>query len=300
MLLLRAMTLGLLLPYHQGRKQSIGFKWLYKTKYNPDGSVERYKSRLVILGLWQIYGLDYAETFAPVAKMTTVRALLAVAAMQGWLTIKMDVTNPFLHGDLDEVVYMKFPQGYTGLGSRVSVNQGEPTPHTHTSSTVCRLNKSLYGLKQAPRQWFSKLSTTLHAVYELHSIQSRLTIYSLFTKINAGNILLILIYVDDLLICGNCALDIQHLKSMLSTKFHMKDSGELRSFLGLEIDRSSNGIFVSQKKYTIDLLKAFGMLHVTPLKLPTGSHLKLTPHKALARSSHLSEVTRQVNLSHSY
>ena len=109
MLLLRAMTLGLLLPYHQGRKQSIGFKWLY----NPDDSVERYK--LVILGLWQIYGLDYAETFAPVAKMTTVRALLAVAAMQGWLTIKMDVTM---------MVYMKFPQGYTGLGSRVSVNKG--------------------------------------------------------------------------------------------------------------------------------------------------------------------------------
>ena len=93
-------------------KTAIGNKWLYKTKDHPTGAVDRLKSRLVILGCKQKYGEDYSETFAPVAKMTTMRALLAVAAMKDWLTYQMDVTNAFLHGDLFEHVYMKLPQGY--------------------------------------------------------------------------------------------------------------------------------------------------------------------------------------------
>ncbi|XP_074376885.1 uncharacterized protein LOC141718403 [Apium graveolens] len=103
-------------------KQAIGSKWVYKTKYNPDGSIERYKSRLVILGYKKVYGIDFTKMFAPVAKLTTVRALLAVAAMQDWIVCQMDVSNAFLNGDLDEVVYMKMQLGHTGMGSRISVS----------------------------------------------------------------------------------------------------------------------------------------------------------------------------------
>lgn len=140
-------------------KQAIGCKWLFKTKYNPDGTVERYKSRLVILGCKQVHVIDFLETFAPVAKMSTVRAILAVTAMNDWLAYQMDVTNVFLYGDLEEIIYMKLPKGYTGPGSRVSLNQGE----SPSSTLVCKLIKSLYGLRQSPRLWFHKLSVTLQS-----------------------------------------------------------------------------------------------------------------------------------------
>ena len=258
-------------------KKSIGCKWLFKTKYNPDGSIERYKSRLVILGCKQVYGVDYSETFAPVAKLTTLRALLAVTAIQEWHTVQMDVSNAFLNGDLEEQVYMKFPPGYTGLGSRITATS---SVHAMTDF-VCKLLKSLYGLKQAPRQWFNKLSSLL---LQLQYTQSQ-TDHSLFVKQTAISITLILVYVDDILICGNSLAEIQAIKDLLSTKFHMKDLGPVNYFLGLEISRSPAGFFVSQKKYTMELLEEYGVTNATPLKVPMDSHLKLTPTKGTILSN---------------
>lgn len=125
-------------------KQAIGSKWLYKTKYNPDGAIERYKYRLVILGCRKVYGIDFSDTFAPVAKLTTGRALLAVAAMQDWTVCQMDVRNAFLNGDLDEVVYMKMPPGYEGMGSRITAESQSNSGAN--LKKVCRLKKALYGL----------------------------------------------------------------------------------------------------------------------------------------------------------
>ncbi|XP_056688715.1 uncharacterized mitochondrial protein AtMg00810-like [Spinacia oleracea] len=175
---------------------------------------------------------------------------------------------------------MKLPQGYNGIGSRIKLNGTDECDVPQ--KVVCKLKKSLYGLKQAPRQWFAKLSETL---LRFGYNQSK-SDYSLFTKSNTQdiegnnalgpNITLILIYVDDLLICGTNQTEIATLKEMLSKSFHMKDLGELTYFLGLEVFRSSSGFFVSQRKYALDFLKEHHMVDVKSVLLPMESNLKLT------------------------
>ena len=123
----------------------IGSKWVFSVKLRPYGSLDRYKARLVALGNKQEYGVDYEETFAPVAKMTTVRTILAIAALQSWRLHQMDVKNVFLHGNLHKEIYIKLPSGMT-----------TSSPHD-----VCKLRRSLYGLKQVPRAWFEKFRSTL-------------------------------------------------------------------------------------------------------------------------------------------
>jgi len=128
-------------------KKAIGCKWLFKTKYRSDGTIDRHKARLVIQGFSQKKGIDYKETFAPVAKMTTVRTILAVAAMKHWITCQMDVTNAFLHGDLEEDVYMKLPKGYKGKGEPIMCSSKPANTSQFSTITICKLKKSLYGLK---------------------------------------------------------------------------------------------------------------------------------------------------------
>lgn len=166
---------------------------------------------------------------------------------------------------------MKFPSGYTGYGSRVSAE----ISLKGVTEFVCKFLKALYGLKQAPRQWFSKLSSIL---LRMNYTQSQAD-HSLFVKHKADAVTLILVYVDDILICGNSEKEIQSIKSMLSATFHMKDLGSVSYFLGLKISRSPSGFFGSQKKYCIDLLKEYGVSDAKPLKVPMDSHLKLTPNK---------------------
>jgi len=127
------------------RKKTLGCKWIYRIKYNYDGTVERFKARLVILGNHQVKGLNYNETFSPVMKMVTIRITLAVAAARDWRLHQMDAHNTFLHGNLDDDVYMKLPL-------RFQVSQ---------PNLVCKLQKSLYGLRQASQCWFAKLSSTV-------------------------------------------------------------------------------------------------------------------------------------------
>ncbi|GKA56068.1 cysteine-rich receptor-like protein kinase 8 [Tanacetum coccineum] len=160
---------------------------------------------------------------------------------------------------------MRPPLGYTGKGNKVTVSTSLDL------SLVCKLKKSLYGLKQAPRHWFFKLSSDL---VEFGYTQSK-TDYSLFVKKEGSSFTLVLVYVDDLLITSNDQIQISTLKAQLSSIFHMKYLGELNYFLGLEVCRSSQGIFISQHKYTKVLLKEWGVLNNKPYKLPTDPNLKL-------------------------
>ncbi|KAJ4758369.1 Retroelement pol polyprotein-like [Rhynchospora pubera] len=236
-------------------KKAIGCKWVYRIKYHSDGTIERYKARLVVLGNRQVEGIDYTETFAPVAKMVSVRTFLAVAVAKGWQLHQMDVHNAFLHGDLNEEVYMRLPPGF---------NFSQP-------GKVCRLRKSLYGLRQAPRMWFSKLSAALQSY---GFIQSKAD-YSLFSYTKGDVFLTILVYVDDLVIAGNNSEALKRFKQYLSSTFHMKDLGVLKYFLGIEIARGSEGLFLCQRKYTLDILAESGLLGAKPTTFPIEQNHKL-------------------------
>ncbi|CAA2992831.1 retrovirus-related Pol poly from transposon TNT 1-94 [Olea europaea subsp. europaea] len=165
-----------------GNVKAIGCKWVYSIKLWSDGTVDRYKARLVAFGNRQEYGIDYEETFAAVTKMTTVRTVISIVASQGWPLHQMDVKNVFLRGNLKGEVYMTLPPGLTSC----------------SSSKVCKLKRSLYVLKQAPRAWFDKFqSTLLHFSFQQSQYDSSLFLCKSFTSI-----VLLLINVDDIVITG--------------------------------------------------------------------------------------------------
>ena len=127
-------------------KKIVGCRWVFTVKHNADGSVKRYKARLVAQGFTQTYGIDYEETFAPVAKLNSIRVILSIAVNLDWPLFQFDIKNAFLNGDLDEEIYMRIPPGFEGEAG---------------IGNACKLRKSLYGLKQSPRAWFRKFSMTL-------------------------------------------------------------------------------------------------------------------------------------------
>ncbi|CAL1357087.1 unnamed protein product [Linum trigynum] len=235
---------------------TVGSRWVYTIKMNPDGTIERFRARVVALGYTQEHEVDYNETFAPVARMSTVRTLLAVASMNKWSLSQLDVKNAFLHGDLDEVIYMEKPPGY---------NVGRP-------GQVCRLRRSLYGLKQAPRAWFEKFQDTLVGL----GYSQSLNYPSLFIKTTSRGIVLLLLYVDDMIITGSDSEGIRLLKDGLQVSFQIKDLGQLSYFLGLEVSRSAAGIFLCQRKYISDLLGDYNMEDCVPVNTPMELNLKLS------------------------
>ncbi|CAM8913179.1 unnamed protein product [Rhodiola kirilowii] len=231
-------------------KTIVDCKWVYRVKCNTDGSVERYKARLVAKGFTQVEGLDYQDTFAPVAKMTTVRCLLAVAAARQWPIYQLDVDNAFLHGNLDEEVYMKLPTGFY----KKKKSQGK----------VCRLLKSIYGLKQASRQWFAKFSESLLDF----GFQKSLNDYSLFTLENGDEFILLLVYVDDVILTGTSQALMDQIKDYIHKKFQIKDMGNLKYFLRLEVARTADGIFLNQRKYALELLESANLTDCKPVHTP--------------------------------
>ncbi|GJU00031.1 putative RNA-directed DNA polymerase [Tanacetum coccineum] len=241
------------LPF--GRK-ALNSKWVWKLKFKSSGEIERYKARLVAMGCAQKEGVDYEETFSPVVKMVTVRCLINLAVNQSWPIYQLDINNAFLYGDLDETVYMKPPQGF----------------YPGNDKLVCRLKKSIYGLKQSPRQWNAKLTSVL---VENGFCQSK-SDYSLYTKSVGDVFLALLVYVDDIIVTGNNAEEIEKFKVFLKGKFKIKDLGKLKYFLGIEVVDTSSGICLNQRKYVLDLLSEYGMLACKPSKTPLVSKLSIS------------------------
>jgi hypothetical protein len=181
--------------------------------------------------------------------MATVRAVIAVAASRGWLLHQMDVKNAFLHGELQEEVYLDQPPGYEDMSH---------------PNYVCRLHKALYGLKQAPKAWHDKIAEYLVTIGFRMSDAD----HSLYVRKSDEGIVVITIYVDDLIVGGDNEKEVEHVKCLLKQKFDMKDLGELKFFLGIEVIRTPEGIWLLQRQYALDMLSKYGMVGCKPISVP--------------------------------
>jgi hypothetical protein len=230
---------------------------VYKVKHNANGSVSRFKARLVAKGYALTYGINYEETYSPVAKMMTIRANITMATTKGWSLHQMDVKNVFFLGDLQEEMYMEQPPGY--------VDQTHP-------NLVCRLKKVLYDSKQAPRAWSCKIGQ----YFVTNGFQTSNVDFSLYVKKTNHGIIIIIIYVDDLLIAGNSDANIFDLKKLLKQEFEMKDLGELYYLLGIDVIQSPKRIWLLQRQYALNKLSEYGMTKCKPISIPLEQNVKLS------------------------
>jgi hypothetical protein len=231
-------------------------KWIFKHKFNADGSLERYKARWVLRGFTQRPGIDFSETFSPVVKPATVRTVLSLALSRGWPIHQLDVNNAFLHGTLSETVICTQPTGF------------EDSTHP---DYVCRLNRSLYGLKQAPRAWYSRFASHL---LQLSFIEAK-TDMSLFVYHKGADMAYLLMYVDDIVLTASSLPTLRRIISALQQEFPMKDLGRLHHFLGMHVQHSTSGIYLSQHQYLIEILERAGMSDCKPCTTPVDVNPKL-------------------------
>ena len=222
-------------------EKTVGVQWIYKTKLNEKGEIDKHKARLVAKGYTQEYGIDYTEVFAPVTRLDTIRLVMSLAAQNCWTIFQLDVKSAFLHGELTEPVFIDQPPGYIQPGNE---------------HKVYKLRKALYGLKQAPRAWYSRIE----AFFLKIGFKKCPFEQTLFIQIReGGKILIVCLYVDDLIFTGNNEDMFLEFKNSMMKEFDMTDLGRMSYFLGIEVAQTSNGIFICQKKYVQDVLKRFQM-----------------------------------------
>lgn len=237
--------------------KAIGLKWIFKIKRNSDGSINKFKARLVAKGYIQRHGNDFDEVFAPVARIETIRFLLALAAAKGWQVHHLDVKTAFLHGDLKEEVYVSQPEGFEVMGQE---------------NKVYKLRKALYGLRQAPRTWNEKLNKVLSELrFERCSKEPEL-----YRRVNKEHLLLVAVYVDDLLVTGTSLEMIDEFKKGMAAKFEMSDLGKLTYYLGIEVDQHSEGITLRQESYANKILEETGMQDCNAVHVPFDPSLTLS------------------------
>ncbi len=239
-------------------RKPIGCKWIFKRKLNAAGLVEKYKTRLVANGFTQREGVDFVETFSPVAKFTSIRIISALMAYYD-LELQMDVKTAFLISYLEEEIYMLQTEGFGEKGNE---------------NKVCKLNRSIYGLKQASRRWYILFDNAITS-YGFSITEDDHCIY---TKVNGGNFVLLSLYVDYILIASNDKVTLMEVKAWLSSKFDMKDMGEATYVLGVEIhrDRNKRMLGLSQKAYLRGVLKRFSMEQCKPVNVPIVKGTKLS------------------------
>ena len=236
----------------------IGCKWIYKRKRGSDGKVETFKARLVAKGYTQKEGIDYEETFSPVAMLKSIRILLAVAASLDYEIWQMDVKTAFLNDNLNEDIYMQQPEGFKAKGKE---------------HMVCKLQRSIYGLKQASRSWNIRFDQAITS-FGFEKSPDEPCVYK---RIQAQKIVFLVLYVDDILLIGNDKQVLSGVKDWLHKQFEMKDLGEANYILGIKLirDRKNKLLALSQASYIDKILVRFNMENSKRGSLPFrhGIHL---------------------------
>jgi hypothetical protein len=235
----------------------IGLKWVYKLKRDASGKVIKHKARLVAKGYVQQKGIDFEDAFAPVARLETIRLLLALAARNSWLVHHLDVKSAFLNGDLKEDVYVMQPLGFKVKGKE---------------DMVYKLHKALYGLRQAPRAWNTKLDITLKELGFTRCIHDQ----AVYKVRKQNSILIVGVYVDDLIVTGSHESMINEFKRCMKSVFDMSDLGKLSYYLGIQVEQQNDGIVLKQESYAWKILKMAGMQDCNEAKWPMDPKLQLT------------------------
>ncbi|KAK8942719.1 hypothetical protein KSP39_PZI008773 [Platanthera zijinensis] len=234
----------------------IGTKWIYRNKLDKNGVIVKNKARLVAKGYRQEEGIDFDQTFAPVARLEAIRMFLAYAVYQDFKVYQMDVKLAFLNGDLKEEVYVEQPSGFV-----------DPLKPDY----VYKLRKALYGLKQAPRAWYKTLST-----FFIENKFSRGKIdKTLFLRESKGKIILVQIYVDDIIFGSTENNLCKKFAKLMQGKFEMSSMGELKFFLGLQVRQTDDVLSISQSKFTKELIKKYGMQSSSIMRTPMGTNVPI-------------------------
>ncbi|GJR35673.1 retrovirus-related pol polyprotein from transposon TNT 1-94 [Tanacetum coccineum] len=242
--------------------KALGYKWIFKKKMKADGTVDKYKARLVIQGFRQREGLDYFDTYSPVTRITSIRTIIAIAALRNLEIHQMDVKTAFLNGDLEEEIYMNQPEGFIAPGQE---------------GKVCRLVKSLYGLKQAPKQWHQKFDhTMLESGFKINECDK-----CVYVKDTSAGYVILCLYVDDMLIVGSNDKIIRSTKDMLKSKFDMKDMGLADVILGIKIIRTQNGLVLSQAHYVDKILNTHNAGDSGQARTPIDTSMHLSKNRGL-------------------
>ncbi|GKA40245.1 integrase, catalytic region, zinc finger, CCHC-type containing protein [Tanacetum coccineum] len=267
----------------------IALKWIYKVKLDEYGDVLKNKARLVAKGFRQEEGLDFEESFAPVARLEAIRIFIANAASKNMTVYQMDVKTAFLNGELKEEVYVHQPEGFV-----------DPERPHH----VYRLKKALYGLKQAPRAWYDTLSKFLLA----QGFSKGVVDPTLFIRQTGKHTLHVQIYVDDIIFASTDPKDCDRFSNEMSSKFQMSMMGQISFFLGLQISQNPRGIFINQSKYANEILKKFDLHKSDPVDTPMVERTKLDedlsgtfgPLKAPLRQFSINGSFRYLKGNHQY
>lgn len=250
-----------LVPRPDDRKM-IDSKWIFKIIQDPSGKIIRFKARLCARGFQQQSGIDYEETFAPVARYDSLRVLLALATHRDLDMLQFDVRTSFLHGELKETIYMEAPEGLEQFKNQ--------------SNTVCKLNKSLYGLKQSSRCWNLKFISFLKTFNFVENKADK----CIHRAIINGNVVYLAFFVDDGLILSDSINSIKLILDGLSKAFEIS-VGNASLFVGMQIvrDRTNKSMFIHQTAYLTRILKKFNMLDAKPVSIPADPHSVLTEDK---------------------
>ena len=235
----------------------LGYKWILKKKMKAEGSIDKYKARLVIKGYKQKEGLDYFDTYSPVTRISSMRTLIVIAAIHTLEIHQMDVKTTFLNGDLDEKIYMEQPEGFIIPGQE---------------KKFYRLVKSLYGLKQALMQWHEKFDSVMMTNgFKINECDK-----CVYVKNTEHGFVILCLYVDDILIMGSNNEVIKTTKEMFNNKFDMKDLGVANVILGIKISKTSDELILSQSHYIEKILKKFKQNYSSPMRIHVDVNLHLS------------------------